>query len=559
MGEKISDLLRLKDTLEIVPDDHYQDVYDDLSKKLALKEFNKLDLFRYCIETCHKVFEISEFRYGKAARNIPPYLLEYIATLYSEKFYQCSGDENPKKERYAYPTSCLNFPDNKFSIADLSAMIMGENTKPVDRDSKRIELWKLNRNYLRKFFSIEYDDKYFSESEKYETLRLIKILYDCINECQVDLAYLLRMSALKQNWKIPNSYSKAFEFIKERVIVRNLDSGYRVDFRTIIDLEKYNNSVRSFINFFSEGIINHILEQLDSPCCRVKRFICEKIYQSITANLSEMKPSSHEKLNCSEAIQFYAYEHFLMMDIADENYSEFYSEFFAVEAEEDFYSRAEDFLLSNEIESVPLEKISDVAEKYKKELTKIVHADIGSDKELRKFSVRIDRHKEDYAVIGRVYNLGINRDEFSELSGLETLSIIYLYEYLSDTVKEIPLHSGYNSICEEDKKRRDLKIKALVKQLRARFENQKIDSPLSDEEYFLACSYLTEQMYILANHQTIKIQILREKMKSALLSYWQETIPLLTESGYTVPLESLIEKIFPLIQRQEIIDKALQN
>lgn len=558
MGENISDLLRLKDTLEIVPNDPYQDVYDDLSKKLALKEFNKLDLFRYCIETCHKVFEISEFRYGKATRNIPPYLLEYIATLYSEKFYQCSVDKNPEKERYAYSTSCLNFPDNKFSIADLSAMIMGENTKPVDRDSKRIELWKLNRNYLRKFFGIEYDGKSDSESEKFETLRLLKILYDCINECQVDLAYLLRMSALKQNWKIPNSYSKAFEFIKERVIVRNLDSGYRVDFRTIMDLEKYNNSVRSFINFFSEGIINHIFEQLDSPCCRVKRFICEKIYQSITANLSEMKPSSHEKLNCSEVIQCYAYEHFLMMDIADENYSGFYSEFFAVEAEEDFYSRTEDFLLSNEIEYVPLEKISDVAEKRKKELTKIIHADIGSDKELRKFSVRIERHKEDYAVIGRVYNLGINRDEFSELSGLDTLSIIYLYEYLSDTGKDIPLHSGYNSICEEDKKRRDLKIKSLVKQLRARFENQKIDSPLSDEEYFLACSYLTEQMYILTNHRTIKIQILREKMKSALLRYWQETIPLLTESGYTVPLESLIEKIFPLTQRQEIIDKALQ-
>ena len=120
------------------------------------------------------------------------------------------------------------------------------------------------------------------------------------------------------------------------------------------------------------------------------------------------------------------------------------------------------------------------------------------------------------------------------------------------------MHSGYNSICEEDKKRRDLKIKALVKQLRARLDSKKIDSPLSDEEYFLACSYLTEQMYILTNHRTIKIQILREKMKSALLRYWKETIPLLTESGYTVPLEGLIEKIFPLTQRQEIIDKALQ-
>lgn len=236
----------------------------------------------------------------------------------------------------------------------------------------------------------------------------------------------------------------------------------------------------------------------------------------------------------------------------------FIPNFFAVEAEEDFYSRAENFLLSNEIKSVPLDKISDVAEKRKKKLAKIIHADIGSDKDLRKFSVRIERHKEDYAVIGRVYNLGINRDEFSELNRLETLSIIYLYEYLSDTGKYIPLHSGYNSICEEDKKRRDLKIKALVKQLRARFENQKITSPLLDEEYFLSCSWLTEQMYILTNHRTIKIQILREKMKSALLRYWQETIPLLTESGYIVPLENLIEKIFTLTQRREIIDKALQ-
>ena len=42
------------------------------------------------------------------------------------------------------------------------------------------------------------------------------------------------------------------------------------------------------------------------------------------------------------------------MDIADENYSEFYSEFFAVEAEEDFYSKAEKFLMSNKIESISL-------------------------------------------------------------------------------------------------------------------------------------------------------------------------------------------------------------
>ena len=42
MGENISDLLKLKDTLEIIPDDPYQDVYDEVSAELALGAVGKL-------------------------------------------------------------------------------------------------------------------------------------------------------------------------------------------------------------------------------------------------------------------------------------------------------------------------------------------------------------------------------------------------------------------------------------------------------------------------------------------------------------------------------------
>lgn len=558
MDKKTFDLSKLKDTLEIMQNDPYQDIYDDVEADLDPEKFNHLDLFRHCIETCHRIFELSEFRYGKAAKNIPTDFLDEIATLYLEVTCWWSEDEISEEDRYDYFTSCVYYPNEKFSIADLSAMIMGRNTEPIDRDSKRIELWKLNQNYLQKFFGITYNDNSESQAEKYETLRLLKILHDCIRECNVDLGYLLRLSFLKQNSSIPNSYSKALNFIKERILVRNIDSDYRVDFRTIMDLEKYNNSVRSFINSFSEGIVDHILQQLEQPSCRVKRFICENIYQNVIDNLREIKFSTVNKAEDVKTIQCYAYEHFLMTDIIDEKYSELYSEIFVVEAEENFYSMAEKFLMSNKIESVSLENLCDFAVKYKKDLAKIVHSNITNDTELKNFSTRIDRHKDDYEVIGLVYNFGINRDEFSDLSGLEAVAIVYLYEYLSDKGTDIPLYSGYKSIYEENKKRRDLKIKALAKQIRARFNNKKIKSPLSEEEYFLACGWLTEQMYILMNYRTVEIQTLREKMKSDLLKYWRETIPLLTESGYTVPLEFLIEKIFPLTQRQKIIDKALQ-
>ena len=53
-------------------------------------------------------------------------------------------------------------------------------------------------------------------------------------------------------------------------------------------------------------------------------------------------------------------------------------------------------------------------------------------------------------------------------------------------------------------------------------------------------------------------QTLREKMKSKLLEYWLATFPLLIESGYTVNLEDLIEKILPKEELQKIVDDAIK-
>ena len=54
------------------------------------------------------------------------------------------------------------------------------------------------------------------------------------------------------------------------------------------------------------------------------------------------------------------------------------------------------------------------------------------------------------------------------------------------------------------------------------------DVPLSEEEYFLACHWLNEQMYTLTNYRTVKLQELREETKDALLEYWLATVPLIT-------------------------------
>lgn len=549
---KFQEAAKEKNDVDLNADDPYLDIYSDVNAELQDVKIDHIALFNHCIRTCHEIFELSEFCYGKAAKNIPPDILGELATLYFGKTLNPLEYEEPAEGKYAYFTPHTNYPDRAFSIADLSEVILGKDADPLDKDNKRNELWKLNQNYLGKFFGIKYDDKSGDQGAKYETLRLLKILHDCIYECEVDLAYLLRFSFLKQTSKIPTSYSKALDFIKARIIVKDIEY-----FKLVMKLECYNNAVRSFINAFSEGIVDHMLRQIESPNPRIKRFICGKVYERVIDNLNATPLSELARDNDADYIQRYAYEHFLMADIIDEEYSKFYSEIFVVEAEEGFYNRAEAFLTTNDIASVTLDELSDFVGKHKRGLVKVVHSNIADDTELRKLSIRIERHKDDYAIVGRVYNSGINRDEFSNLSGLEVVAIAYLYEYLSDNGTDIPLHSGYISTREDDQKRRDLKIKALVKQLRARFEKTEIDSPLSEEEYFLACQWLTEQMYMLMNCRTVELQTLREMMKSALLKYWRRTIPLLTPSDDEIQLESLIEKILPIQQRQAIISEAI--
>ena len=570
MDEKVVDLLTLRDTLEIMPNDPYQDIYDKVEAELYFGEFeqrdleepecDRLKLFWHCLKTCQEIFEVSEFRYGKAAKDIPRDFWNEIVTLYVEKAcYMIEEESSTKTERkYDYFIPYTNYSKGNCSIADLADVILHSSNYCLDKDSKRIELWKINKNYLSRFFGIKYDDKCNSRAVKYETLRLLKILHDCIWECEIDLGYILRMSFLRQNSKIPSSYSDALNFIRERIIVKNPDCDYFQYFNLIMDLEKYNNFVRSFINAFGERIIEYVLRQITPLNSSVKRFVCENVYKNIIDNIKNMPSTEVQKYDCADYIQCYAYEHFLMADIIDEEYSEFYSQIFVVEAEEDFYIRAKSFLTSNRIETVSLEDFSAFAGKYKKKLAKVIHSNIRNDSELRKFSVRIERHKENYVDIGRVYNLGINRDEFSELSGLEAVAIVYLYERLADAGTDIPLHSGYIGAREENKQRRDLKIKALMEQIHARLTNEEIKVPLSDEEYFLACVWLTEQMHTLINYLTIEIKTLREKMKSALLKYWRETVPLLPPTGRKVNLEELIEKILPIPQRQVIITKAIQ-
>lgn len=61
MEENISDLLKLKDTLEIVPDDPYQNVYDEVSEELPSRNLMLQIYFAIALERAIRFLSLVNF------------------------------------------------------------------------------------------------------------------------------------------------------------------------------------------------------------------------------------------------------------------------------------------------------------------------------------------------------------------------------------------------------------------------------------------------------------------------------------------------------------------
>lgn len=61
MGKNISDLIRLKDTLEIVPDDPYQNVYDEVSEELPSRNLMLQIYFAIVLERAIRFLSLVNF------------------------------------------------------------------------------------------------------------------------------------------------------------------------------------------------------------------------------------------------------------------------------------------------------------------------------------------------------------------------------------------------------------------------------------------------------------------------------------------------------------------
>ena len=490
----------------------FQKVYREAKEELQSGQASREILFSHCMDTCQKLFEIAEFKVGKSAVDIPREVMMDIEDLYDEAF-ECflKTHDDKELELYDYPTSinsfseCLKVSMDELIKSEVNLLALtDENAKQSLYEAIKSEVKSIYGEYLPKFFGLHYSKEYTRE-QRYELIRLTKILYDCKKKFNIGLEYLIKPSILRTSTDIATKCQEAILFVKERVIMRSATSDYIMSFKTIMELERFVSAARSFINSFPETSVKDILSYIDDePDCSTVRFVQERIYDVAIENLKRFV--SAQKLDDPKCIQLYAYLHFLfVMDTLPlletiESMNSSKSELIRIEMNEYQYRGLDIF---HELNDIAVEEIDNFVKKYKNELLNIIFPNIKNKSESVKHFKGLKRHVKNYETIVRFFNSVNGVDCVAPIKVRTVVLLMYFYECLKEKQVHIPLYSGYN----ENKRKRAIKVDEFLNKIKKGLEERNTGdfTELSDSEIFIAGVWLREKIRYMSDFRTKKI------------------------------------------------------
>ena len=540
----------------------YVDIYNDVDKELRGRTYTSESLFSHCMKTCQRLFAVAEFKPGKPTANLPDEVINDIAELYDKKSREIPDDNLPNG-KYDYATSWKDFAEEKeISMYDLSMVIAGKPKNKRERITRSGEgnsatnsdygdLKKIYKGFLQEYFGYEYDDRCPLDL-RYEMIRLTKILYDCKCLCGVELGFLKRISVLQFRLDVPSIYQEAINFIKYRVVTRRYDSEFHLSFQTIMLIERYVNSFKSFLYSFAVRSVDGILSYIKKPSYGAMKYVNKEVYYTALKNLSWNRNMVCDNIIPAEGIQASSYARFLLRDI-ESMFVDLKNEI--VELSELTYQGIDCICNSNNRDNFRVNDIVKFAEEKKDVFIQIAFSEkvkLDDKKRVRKYIDRIKKHGPCYLTLARVYNLGMNRSECYDLSIREAMILICFFEKLDDSGIDIPLYSGYSG----GKRRKKQKIMELLKKIELIMNGDSKDI-LTEEEYFLALKWLFDNLFMVMRCQTKETLITMKAMQKSLLDCWKEVVPILNNDDFSVPIEELIKKILPTESMERILEKAI--
>ena len=539
----------------------YVDIYNDVDKELRGRTYTSESLFSHCMKTCQRLFAVAEFKPGKPAANLPDEVINDIAELYDKKSREIPDDNLPNG-KYDYATSWKDFAEEKeISMYDLSMIIAG---KPKDKreritrsgegnsaiNSDYGDFKKIYKGFLQEYFGYEYDDE-CSPELRYEMIRLTKILYDCKHLCGVELGFLKRISILQFRLDVPSIYQEAINFIKYRIVTRRYVSEFHLSFQTVMMIERYVNSLKSFLYSFPLRSVDEILSYIPNPSYGAMKYVNKSVYNTVLNNLRGNCNSVCENIIPAEGVQASSYAKFLLKDI-ESLFIDSKNEI--VELSELTYSAIDFECKVFNRDNLCVNNIAEFAEKKKEVLVQIAfpgEVKVDDRKFARKYKDRIKRHSSCYFTLARVYNRGLTRSEWYSLSVREALILISFFEKMDNLGVDIPLYSGYSG----GGRRKTQKIMELLKKIELIMNGDSKDI-LTEEEYFLAVKWLFDNLFMAMRCQTKETHSMMKNMQKALFNRWKAVVPIFNNDDFSMPIEDLIKGILPIESMEMILENA---
>lgn len=527
----------------------YDEIYDDVEADMKLKKFDCTTLFMHCMQTCNRIFSVAEYRPGKDANNIPEDLFEDIGLLYDEKYCEIHN-EDLSNEKYEYYTSYNNVSDlDNISMYDLVGCYAGEDDS--DKDCVKDDIKNIYTNFLPKYFGYRYDKK-ASPEIRYELIRLTKILYDCKKDCGKDLGLILRVSKIQFKSEVNSVYKESVDYIKARILIRRHAPEYQVSFEMIMEIERFANAIKSFMQFLNEKISKNILGYVCDKNSEKIRYIIENVCRVVIDNLADKELSNGVKYNEPETIQLYAYAHFILKEAAAVYGDE--EDPVDIGFDNDVYDRIDEFCNAAEIKDV--DDIESFVREYRDELVAILFFDDVDSNLKRRRKESLIRNIDSYKEMVRIYSCWMNKDDKDRIGLREVIILIGMYEMLVGKHVDIPLYSGYT-----DGRYKKQKIKRLLMKMENYERSNSHESILTESEFYLASLWLFERMNMLMDCKTSQTMSLINQMQKSVLEYCLKQVPLLNkqsmpEECFLLNLDALREQIIPERVMQGILDEA---
>ena len=568
------------------------DIGEHISETLWQEQLDVHKLFESLMVSCDILFKLVEAKHGiSTGLELSTEILEEIASFYELEFNELKL--NVGMEKYGYLTSYANYKSKKISKEDLAYEI----AKKIVREKKNLssddinesdliqeelnsvksDLRRISENHLKDFFGYEYNPK-DSNERKYEILRLIKILYDCkemlINRFEDRKVYLEKLkmsSSVKYEVTLSSPYKEAILFIKERVVLRDKSSDYRLPFLMIMELERLVNVIRHRIRTYPKDSLYSVTDYLKSSKLDItkERYAMKIVYESLIDRLKNNKSKQVEKLDNLKAIQSYAYLNFLFMDVRIEfTYDDLIMK--RIEMSDEACSTFVNFAKkeSKRLRTSDRSYVKNFIEKNSDVLLRIIYdEDIFKDGSFQKYKKSLERHVDNFIsmyemakreILSRIVKRKIQPKSNGEKEDERKFSRencfilgIYLCEKLARKHISIPLCEGYRN----GVKYRRLQISKFLNEIDKKCSKYNEKCNIDEVEYYFGCSWLMDKLVALMEYETSDIRRLKGIVQHEIFECYKTNLPLLSKEDEHFDQNAFINDIFDVTTRKKLLKK----